>query len=137
MITLDTSALLALFDTKDSYHVACVEAFTGDEGPAIIPAAILAEVGWFLEDRRRFPPRVLLAFLEDLAEDAYSVEWSDEDVGRIAHLVQRYADLPLGIADAAVIACAERRGGNLLTTDGHFSQVVTRDPTVRIRVFPR
>jgi predicted nucleic acid-binding protein len=136
VITLDTSGLLALFDRKDPYHAACVEAYTTDGGPAIIPAAILAEIGWFLEDRRRFAPQLLRTFLADLSEGAYAVEWSNDDVGRIAYLVERYDDLPLGVADAAVVACAERRGGRVLTTDGHFSQVVERDPTVRIAVFP-
>lgn len=136
MITLDTSGLLALFDRKDPYHAACVEVYTTDAGPAIIPAAILAEVGWFLEDRRRFAPQLLRTFLADLSDGAYAVEWSSDDVRRIAHLVERYNDLPLGVADAAVVACAERRGGRMMTTDAHFSQVVERDPTVRIEVLP-
>ena len=136
MITLDTSGLLALFDRKDSHHAACVQVYTADSGPAIVPAAILAEIGWFLEDRRRFPPQLLHTFLGDLADGAYAVEWIDEDSVRIAALVERYDDLPLGVADAAVIACAERHGGNVLTTDRHFSQVVGRDPTIHITVLP-
>jgi uncharacterized protein len=136
VITLDTSGLLALFDRKDSRHADCVRVYRADSGPAIIPAAILAEVGWFLEDRRRFPPQPLHTFLADLAAGAYGVEWADEDLIRIAALVVRYDDLPLGIADAAVIACAERNGGNILTTDRHFSEVVGRDPTIHITVLP-
>jgi uncharacterized protein len=136
VITLDTSGLLALFDRNDSNHVACVQVFSADSGPAIVPAAILAEIGWFLEDRRRFPPQLLNIFLTDLVDGAYAVEWAHGDVVRIAALVERYGDLPLGIADAAVIACAERYGGNVLTTDRHFSQVVGHDPTARITVLP-
>jgi predicted nucleic acid-binding protein len=38
--------------------------------------------------------------------------------------VWRYADLPLGFADASVIACAERHGGRVLTLDlRHFGVV--------------
>jgi uncharacterized protein len=136
MITLDTSGLLALFNRQDPYHQACVEVYRSDRGPAIIPAAILAEIGWFLEDRRRFSPQQLHTFLVDVVEGAYVVEWNDGDTRRIAHLVDRYADLPLGVADAAVIACAERRGGGVLTTDAHFSEVVARDPTIHIVVLP-
>jgi uncharacterized protein len=133
---LDTSGLLALFDRKDSYHAACIQVFAADSGSAIIPAAILAEIGWFLKDRRRFPALSLHTFLADLAARAYAVEWAEGDSVRIADLVDRYDDLPLGVADAAVIACAERHGGNVLTTDRHFSLVMERDPTIRITVLP-
>jgi predicted nucleic acid-binding protein len=136
VITLDTSGLLALFDRKDPYHAACVQVYAADAGAAIIPAVILAEIGWFLEDHRRFRRRHLHTFLADLNAGAYGVEWTGEELPRIASLVERYDDLPLGVADAAVIACAERHGGNVLTTDGHFSQVVERDPTIHITVLP-
>jgi hypothetical protein len=35
-----------------------------------------------------------------------------------------------------VIACAERHGGNVLTTDRHFFEVVERDPTIHITALP-
>jgi predicted nucleic acid-binding protein len=40
-----------------------------------------------------------------------------DDFPRIAELVDRYADLRLGLADASVIACAERSGPRVLTLD--------------------
>lgn len=47
------------------------------------------------------------------------------DVLRMAELVARYHDLPLGSVDASVIAAAERRGiGHIATLDHrHFSIV--------------
>lgn len=136
MITLDTSGLLALFDRKDPFHAACLATFRADSGPAIISAAILSEVGWFLADRRRFSSVLEVSFLGDLVAGAYEVDWNTADLERIAILVDRYNDLPLGIADASVIARAERHGGLLLSTDRHFASVIERDPTVRIRVLP-
>ncbi|HET8680754.1 MAG TPA: PIN domain-containing protein [Micromonosporaceae bacterium] len=35
---------------------------------------------------------------------------------RIADLVERYADLPLGAVDASVVACAERLGVDEIAT---------------------
>ncbi len=45
---------------------------------------------------------------------------------RVRELVRRYADLPLGFADAAVTACAERHRGRVLTTDYRHFPVVAR-----------
>lgn len=53
MITLDTSGLLAVLHRRDPDHVACRRVIEDDGGPFIVPAAILGEVGWFLE--QRFP----------------------------------------------------------------------------------
>jgi len=49
-------------------------------------------------------------------------------------LVNRYAGLPLGFADAAVIACAERSGGAVLSLDRRDLGVVAREG--RILVLP-
>jgi len=53
-----------------------------------------------------------------------------EDVAR--NLARRYADLPLGYADAAVIACAERSRGLVLTLDMRDFGVVAREGTIQI-----
>jgi predicted nucleic acid-binding protein len=41
--------------------------------------------------------------------------------------MSRYAELPLGFTDAAVVACAERNGGTVLTFDREALQTVSRD----------
>jgi predicted nucleic acid-binding protein len=115
MITLDTSALLALLDRGDPDHASCVDALTQEHRPYLIPAGILAEVGYLA------PLKVGLAataiFLEDIAESAYLLDCGERDIPRIIELMRRYEDLPLGLTDASVIACAERSGGRLLTLD--------------------
>lgn len=95
-----------------------------------MPAAALAEVGYFIE--RDHGPRILAAFLDDIIEGAYSVDCGERDWLRIRELVIRYADLPLGLADAAVIACAERNGGRVATLDVRHFGVVAREGTFQI-----
>jgi uncharacterized protein len=56
-----------------------------------------------------------------------TLDCGEQDVPRIRTLVRRYADLPLGFADAAVIACAERYGGRVLTLDLRHFGVVARE----------
>jgi len=46
--------------------------------------------------------------------------------------MRRYADLPLGFSDAAVIACAERSGGSVLTFDRRDFEVVARDVPITV-----
>lgn len=69
----------------------------------------MAEVAYLLATRLGIEPKV--RFLGDLASGAFSIEpvpageWL-----RIAELVARYRDLPLGTVDGSVIAAAERLG---------------------------
>ena len=65
-------------------------------------------------------------FLGDLASGELIVEpVADEDWLRIAELVARYRDLPLGTVDGSVIAAAERLGITQVATfdHRHFSVV--------------
>ena len=75
---------------------------------------------------------VLDAFLEDLQGRAFSLDCGENDLGRIRELIDRYADLPLGFADAAVVACAERNGGVILTFDLRHFSVIAGEGRIRI-----
>ena len=66
-----------------------------------------------------------------LSSAPFTLANSEDDLARIRELVRRYADLPRGLADATVIACAERHGGKLLTLDQRHVGVVARDGTNR------
>ena len=118
MITLDTSAVIPLLDRRDPDHKRVRESFLQDGGPYLVPAWIMAEVGYIVEQRLK--ARALDVLLADLESGALTFECGDRDLSRIRELVSRYADLPLGVADAAVSACAERNGGRVLTLDADF-----------------
>jgi predicted nucleic acid-binding protein len=75
---------------------------------------------------------VLETFLADLAARRYQLDEGESDLARIRHLVRRYADLRLGLVDAAVIACAERRGCPVLTLDRRHFDGVAREGTISI-----
>lgn len=68
-------------------------------------------------------------FLRDITDGLYVVEsMMLADIARAADLVEKYADLPLGTADACVVALAERLGvARVATLDTrHFSVVRPR-----------
>lgn len=130
LITLDTSGLFALLNRRDPDHEAVKETFLEDGGPYLVPAGIVAEIGYMVEARLGL--RVLDALLEDLVSGALSLECGEEDIPRVRELVSRYHDLPLGFADAAVIACAERNGGRVLALDVRDFGVVAREGTIAV-----
>lgn len=122
LITLDTSGLFALLNRGDEDHERVKAALFEDRGPYLVPAGILSEISYMVEDRLRI--EALENFLLDLESGGFTMECGEEDIGRIRDLVRRYANLPLGFADACVIACAERNGGRVLTLDlRHFGVV--------------
>jgi len=93
-------------------------------GPLIVPQLVVTEVVYLLATRLGAEAEV--RFLGDLAGGNLSTEPVEPgDWLRIAHLVWRYRDLPLGSVDASVIALAERlQIASVATLDRrHFSVV--------------
>lgn len=126
LITLDTSGLFALVNRGDPDHEAVRAALLEDPGPYVVPAGILGEIAYLIE--HRLGVRVLEGFIEDLESGGFTLDCGEEDLPRIRELVMRYADLPLGFADASVVACAERDSeGRVLTLDLRHFGVVARE----------
>lgn len=130
LITLDTSAVLALLNRRDRDHGAVRAAFEADDGPYLVPVSVLAEIGYLVE--RRLGARVLDTFLDDVLRGAFTLDCGEDDIPRVRELVRRYADLPLGFVDAAVIACGERNGGRVLALDRRDFGVVAREGTIQL-----
>lgn len=127
MITLDTSGLVAVFIKRDQHHHSAIKAIKAGSGPLIIPIAILCEVTYMLQ--RTLGSSSVLTVLNDIAKGAFSLGLGERDLPRVMALVETFADLPLGFADASVVACAERRGERVLTYDmKHFFTVARSCP---------
>ena len=80
----------------------------------------------------RLGPDVLDAFMSDLVSGAFSYDCAADDLTRIRQLTARYRYLSLGVADAAVIACAERLRAGILTFDRRDFDVVARETGMSI-----
>lgn len=130
MITLDSSAIIALLDDREIHHAQVRAVIDGSAETRILPAATLGELGHIVE--RRFGYRALLGFVSDLAAGVYELDLGLGDFARVQELIERYHDLPLGLVDAAVIACAERNGGRVLTTDYRHFGVVAGEGTIAL-----
>jgi uncharacterized protein len=96
-------------------------------GPLVAPMLVVTEAAYLIGTRLGMPAEV--RFLGDLASGAFVVEpVAPVDWLRMAELVAQYGELPLGSAEASVVACAERLGiTEVLTTDRrHFGVVRPR-----------
>ena len=127
-VVADSGALYALYDKRDHHHRDVVDALTAASGPVVVPSALLAEVDYLL--RRFLGVDAELDFLSSLEDGAFLLEpFTEADAMRVRELVERYRDLDIGLADAAVVATAERsHTRTLLTVDQrHFRAVRHRD----------
>ena len=91
---------------------------------------IMSELAYIIETR--FGDRELDMVLGALERGEQDIDCGEQDFPRIRELVRRYADLPLGYADATVIACAERLGGPVFTFDRRHFGVAARKGTITL-----
>jgi hypothetical protein len=124
MLTLDTSAIVALADRRDRMYEVALAALQLEPGPHVVPAGILAEVDHMLTARS---PGAMDQLLASLIDGSLLLDCGDGDPPRVREIMRRYADLRLGYADASVVACAERNGGVVMSFDRRPFEVVARD----------
>jgi predicted nucleic acid-binding protein len=102
----------------------------------LVPSLVITEVAYLLASRLGWQPEV--RFLGDLASGNFALEpVHAADLLRIAELVARYHDLPLGTVDASVIAAAERIGvTDIATLDHRHFGVVRPQHTKALNLLP-
>ena len=123
-LILDTGPILALLDLDDPAHTRCLSLLEDIDEPLIVVAATLVEVDYWI--RKRLQPEVWSIFVEDIVDGAYRLECLTlQDLLRVVELQTDYADLDLGMVDAAVIATCERLGEKKVATldQRHFRTV--------------
>ena len=125
MILLDTSGLLAALDASEEHHEAAASALTQAGEPRVLSPFVLAELDYLLA--RHVSARAARSFLAEVARGAYELAPFDaDDVSRASDVLDRYADLGLGLADASIVVLAARyRTLDVLTLDeGHFRAII-------------
>jgi len=125
VLIVDAGPLYAAAATQDKDHRRCVELLARAKGPLLVPELVVTEVSYLLSDR--IGPHAELAFAralaagELIAEPVLDPEWE-----RIAELLEQYQDLPLGMADASLVALAERHDAKQIATLDHRHLGVVR-----------
>lgn len=123
-IIADSGAVYGLYDRRDASHAGLRAALEKIRDLIILPAPILGEIDYLL--RLRLGNTALLRFLADIQEGAFVIESvTTGDLRRCAGLIEKYRDLDLGLADASVVAVAERLGTDrILTVDQRDFRVI-------------
>jgi predicted nucleic acid-binding protein len=117
VIVVDTGPLVAAVLYTDEDHRACVDMFTSahlNGEQLVVPSFVIPEACYLIQ--REAGPKVEADFVRSLAAGDFAVAECDFALDRIAELMDKYADLPLGLADASVVAIAEEVGAREIAT---------------------
>jgi uncharacterized protein len=121
VIALDTGGLYAALDANEALHGRTVAALVGSTPPRVVSPFVLAELEYLIGSR--VGHQAQMAFIDEVTRGVYQLElFSSEDVGHAKRIMERYADLRIGLTDASVVVLANRhRTLDLLCTDErHF-----------------
>ena len=121
MIVLDTGGLYAALDANESLHGRAVAALVAARPPRLLPPFVLAELDYLIGTRVGHDAQLALA--DEVARGVYQLAVLTADhIARARRVMERYADLRIGLADASVVALAiEHKTVDLLCTDErHF-----------------
>ena len=116
-VLVDTGPLIALFNKNDDYHQRCVQTFKTLRFPLLTVWPVITEAMYLLS----FSGAAQDALWEWFKRDAMSLAaLFAADIPRIQQLMKKYRDLPMDLADAALIRVAERdKLRSLFTLDLH------------------
>jgi predicted nucleic acid-binding protein len=123
----DTGGVYALYDADDAQHEATCRIVEAEPGPLWLPVILLAEIDYLLQSR--LGTDAAFDFVEAVAHDEFAlVPLLPADLQRCRELLAQYRDLAIGLADATIVAAAERlQVPRLLSQDQrHFRAIQPR-----------
>lgn len=132
-VLVDTGPLVAIIDSSDAFHVRCVDVLRDLHDPLFTVWPVITEamhlVGSHVAQER----------LWDVIEaGALRLKPLDAtDVPRMRVLMRKYRDLPMDLADAALVRVAEREQlHTVFTTDRSDFSVYRLHGSRRFRLLP-
>ncbi len=116
MILTDTGYWLALANRKDKFHQQAIDVTKTIDSELIITWPVITEVCHLLSSRMSTIATV--KFLQQLELSTTLFELNFSHLHRIQILMKKYQDLPMDMADASLIICAEElKTGDIFSTD--------------------
>ena len=134
MILVDTGPLVALIHEDDNEHRICKDTFLtfseplGTVWPVLTEAMYLLSFSWDAQN----------ALWEMIQAGAVEIlPLGTDDVARMRELMRKYHDLPMDLADAALVRVAEReRLRRIFTLDRRDFQIYRPSRIGRFAVLP-
>ncbi|MDA8072164.1 MAG: PIN domain-containing protein [Actinomycetota bacterium] len=129
-VGVDTGVLVSAADADEPLHAECAELLRYHHGQLVIAAPVVPETAWLIESR--LGPTAEARFLRLVtAGELDVVDLGIDDYRRCVELIERYADLGLGMVDASVVTVAERLKITTLATLNHRDFNVVRPRHVK------
>jgi predicted nucleic acid-binding protein len=135
-VIVDTSALLAFFDSDEPDHLAVSGVFASASEPLVVSPYAVAELDYLVASRLGGPAE--LAVLQELSSGAWDLPaFGSEDLAEARAVVERYADQSIGVADASnVVLAARYRTRTIATLDRRHFEVVRPTGGGRFTILP-
>jgi len=135
-VIVDTSALLALFDTDEPDHEAVSAVMEGSTEPLVVSPYVVAELDYLVASRLGVGAE--LAVLRELTSGAWDLPAIDaEGLAQAVAVIERFADQRVGVADASIVILAERhRTRTIVTLDRRHFDVLRPLNGGRFRILP-
>ncbi len=134
MILLDTGPIVAFFDSSDGYHKICVDLLKSVNEPLVTTWPVLTEsfyllgFSWKAQDN-------LWEFITRGGIEILSLD--DMQQVRCRQLMEKYADLPMDLADGTLVVLAEsKRVKKVFTLDHRDFQVYRPKHAKRFTLLP-
>jgi hypothetical protein len=135
-VIVDTSALLAFFDTDEPDHSAVSAVLNGATEPLAVSPYVIAELDYLVASRLGVAAE--LAVLGELAGGAWDLPAIDAaDLAKASSVIDRYADQEIGVADASIVVLADRyRTRTIVSLDRRHFDVVRPLSGGRFAILP-
>ena len=120
-VIVDTSALLAYFDTSETDHSAITEVIDAITDRLVVSPYVVAEVDYLVATRHGVAAE--LAVLDELTAGAWELAgFGAEELVRARSVIAKHRGQEIGVADASNVVLAERyRTRTIVTLDRrHF-----------------
>jgi hypothetical protein len=133
-VLVDTGPLVALLDRSDAHHDEVVEALRKIGDPLVSVWPVLVEAMYLLS----FSWPAQKALWEIFETGTVQIlPLGEEDIPSIKDLMEKYQDLPMDLADAALVRVAEREGlRRVFTLDQRDFNVYRLPRKVRFTLLP-
>lgn len=112
---IDTGFVVALVNSADPAHRACVDVWRQVQGPFVSTEGVLVEAGWLLRKEAAAFPRAWSMLRSVGTRLLPSIPWRYE---KALELMEAYRDVPMDLVDALLVAITEETGiVDVLTLD--------------------
>jgi predicted nucleic acid-binding protein len=120
LILVDAGPLIAIIDRGEPDHRICMEALSSLIGPMLTTWPALTEAMYLLGRAGGWPAQEALWKLLD-RDDLQLIDLDESLLRRTRALMKKYLDVPMDLADATLVAAAEKlKLKRILTLDGDF-----------------